>query len=114
MWRGVVSIAFVIDVFSRCLVGWRAAPSVGSVGDAYAHALAEIVIGVFKTEVIHRDEPWRGFEAAGMATLESVAGSIKSAYWHRWAMFCRPSSRRSMTTHTTPTRPWVYSTEPVS
>ena len=31
------------------------------------------MIGVFKTEVIHRDGPWRGFEDVEMATLEWVA-----------------------------------------
>ena len=50
-----------------------AAPSVGSVGDAYDNALAETVIGLFKTEMIHRDGPWRGFEDVEMATLEWVA-----------------------------------------
>ena len=39
-----------------------AAPSVGSVGDAYDHALAERVIGLFKTEVIARQGPWRGLD----------------------------------------------------
>jgi putative transposase len=32
-------------------------PSVGSVGDSYDNALAESVIGLFKTEVIHRLGP---------------------------------------------------------
>ena len=50
-----------------------AAPSVGSVGDAYDNAFAETVIGLFKTEVIHRDGPWRGFEDVEMATREWVA-----------------------------------------
>ena len=45
-------------------------PSVGSVGDSYDNALAETVIGLFKTEVIHRRGPWRGFEAVEHATLE--------------------------------------------
>ena len=55
------------------LAAARAAPSVGSVGDAYDNALAETVIGLFKTEVIHRDGPWRGFEDVVMATREWVA-----------------------------------------
>ena len=50
-----------------------AAPSVDKVGDAYDNALAETVIGLFKTEVIHRDGPWRGFEDVEMATLAWVA-----------------------------------------
>ena len=120
-WAGFVYGAFVIDVFARCLVGWRVsasmrtdfvldaleqaihargcdaltglvhhsdqgvqylsmrytdrladadiAPSVGSRGDAYDNALAESVIGLFKTEVIQRKGPWRSLEAVEFATL---------------------------------------------
>jgi len=32
--------------------------SVGSVGDSYDNALAEIIIGLDKTEVIRRRGPW--------------------------------------------------------
>jgi len=45
------------------------APSVGSQGDAYDNALAESVIGLFKTEVIRRQGPWRSLEAVEFATL---------------------------------------------
>jgi len=48
------------------------APSVGSVGDSYDNALAETVIGLFKTEVIRRIGPWRSIEAIEFATLEWV------------------------------------------
>ena len=121
-WRGFVFVAFVIDVFSRTIVGWRASsslrtdlaldaleqalwarpdtdhlvhhsdrgvqylsiryterlaeagiePSVGSVGDSYDNALAETVIGLYKTEVIRRRGPWRNLEAVEFATLEWV------------------------------------------
>lgn len=47
-------------------------PSVGSVGDSYDNALAETIIGLFKTEVINRRGPWRSFEAVEYATLEWV------------------------------------------
>ncbi len=47
-------------------------PSVGSVGDSYDNALAESVIGLFKTEVIHRLGPWKSFEAVEYKTLEWV------------------------------------------
>jgi transposase InsO family protein len=47
-------------------------PSVGSVGDSYDNALAESVIGLFKTELIRRRGPWRGLEAVEFATLEWV------------------------------------------
>src|SRR5690606_8336984 len=123
-WRGFIYVAFVIDVFSRRIVGWRVSsslrsdlaldaleqaicereearedrlvhhsdrgvqylsiryterlaeagiePSVGSRGDSYDNALAESVIGLFKTEVIRRRGPWRGHEDVEFATLEWV------------------------------------------
>jgi len=132
-WRGFVFVAFVIDVFSRRIVGWRAAASmrtdlaldaleqaiydrcdndtgdlvhhsdrgsqylsiryterladagiecsVGSRGDAYDNALAESVIGLFKTEVIRRRGPWRSLEAVEFATLEWV-----DWFNHRWLL----------------------------
>jgi transposase InsO family protein len=48
------------------------APSVGSRGDAYDNALAESVIGLFKTEVIRRLGPWRHLDAIEFATLDWV------------------------------------------
>ena len=121
-WAGFVYVAFVIDVFSRMIVGWRVSsslrsdlaldaleqaiwsrpgidelvhhsdrgcqylsiryterlaeagiePSVGSVGDSYDNALAESVIGLYKTELIRRRGPWRTLEAVELATLEWV------------------------------------------
>lgn len=47
-------------------------PAVGSVGDSYDHALAESVIGLYKTEVIRQRGPWRNLEAVEFATLEWV------------------------------------------
>ncbi len=121
-WQGFAYVAFVIDVFSRTIVGWRVstslrsdlaldaleqalharpdrvglihhsdhgghylsvryterladagiAPSVGSVGDSYDNALAESVNGLFKTEVIYRQGPWRDADAVELATLTWV------------------------------------------
>jgi len=121
-WGGMVYVAFVIDVFSRRIVGWRASAtmrtdlaldaleqaiyarqpdaslvhhsdrgvqylairyterlaeagiegSVGSRGDSYDNALAESVIGLFKTEVIRQQGPWRGLEHVEYATLDWV------------------------------------------
>jgi len=48
------------------------APSVGSTGDAYDNALAETVIGLFKTEVIQRRGPWRSLEMVELAVLAWV------------------------------------------
>jgi transposase InsO family protein len=121
-WAGFVYVAYVIDVFSRKIVGWRVSnslrsdlaldaleqalharpdlhelvhhsdrgvqylsiryterlaeagiePSVGSVGDSYDNALAETIIGLYKTEVIRRNGPWRNLEEVEFATLEWV------------------------------------------
>src|SRR3546814_435243 len=40
--------------------------------DPRDNALAETVIGLYKTEVIHRRGPWRSVEAVEIATLEWV------------------------------------------
>jgi transposase InsO family protein len=47
-------------------------PSVGSVGDSYDNALAESIIGLYKTELIRRRGPWRDLEAVEFATLKWV------------------------------------------
>ncbi len=46
--------------------------SVGSVGDSYDNALAETIIGLFKTEVIRARGPWRNIDDVEYATLEWV------------------------------------------
>jgi putative transposase len=48
------------------------APSVGSRGDSYDNALAETIIGLFRTEVIRLKGPWRHLEAVEFATLDWV------------------------------------------
>jgi putative transposase len=119
-WAGMVYVALVIDVFSRKIVGWRAAtsmttnlvldalemavalrdgnvdgviahsdagsqytsityterlgeigaaPSIGSVGDAYDNAMAESTIGLYKTELINRKGPWRNVDHVEIETL---------------------------------------------
>ena len=46
--------------------------SVGSVGDAYDNALAESQIGLFKTELIHQEGPWRDVDNVEAATADWV------------------------------------------
>jgi transposase InsO family protein len=58
--------------YSERLAEAGAQPSVGSVGDSYDNALAETIIGLFKTEVIHHRGPWKNLEAVEYATLEWV------------------------------------------
>jgi putative transposase len=123
-WSGTVYVAFVIDVFARRIVGWKASTSmatqfvldaleqaiwqrklpenkrlthhsdrgsqylsikyterladaeinlsVGTVGDAYDNALAECVIGLFKTEVINQIGPWKSMREVEWETLKWV------------------------------------------
>jgi putative transposase len=126
-WTGMVYVAFVIDAYSRRILGWRAATSMrtalvlnaldqalrtrrrdgsrdlaglvhhtdagsqytsiafterlagagvsasaGTVGDAYDNALAESVIGLFKTELIKPRGPWRTAERVEIATMNYV------------------------------------------
>jgi putative transposase len=49
-----------------------AVTSVGSVGDSYDNALAETIIGLYKTELIRRRGPWKGIDQVEYATLEWV------------------------------------------
>ena len=127
-WAGVVYVAFVVDTFSRRIVGWSAslsketqlvldaldmglwqrdrdgrppvpgelvhhsdagsqytsfrlaehldaaqiAASIGSVGDAYDNALMESTIGLFKTEVIKPQRPWKTLSHVELATAEWI------------------------------------------
>ena len=150
-WSGFCYTAFVIDAFSRAIVGWRvssslraelaldalemaiwsrrpddlaglvrhsdrgvqypsikyterladegAVTSVGSKGDSYDNALAETVNGLYKTELIRAQGPWRTADQVELATagwvawwnaerLHSACGDIppaefEAAYHHR-------------------------------
>jgi putative transposase len=48
--------------FTDRLVQAGADPSAGSVGDAYDNALAETTIGLYKTELIKAEGPWRDLD----------------------------------------------------
>ena len=48
------------------------APSIGSAGDAYDNAMAESTIGLYKTELISRQGPWKTPEQVEFATLEYI------------------------------------------
>ena len=125
-WSGFVYVAFVVDAYSRRIVGWQASRSlktdlalhaleqaiwdrqqgdhdldglvhhsdrgvqylsiryterlaadgvvnsVGSRGDSYDNALAETMIGLYKTELVRNRGPWRGLDDLELATLEWV------------------------------------------
>ena len=46
--------------------------SIGTVGDSYDNALAETTIGLYKTECIRHDGPWRGVGDVELATCSWV------------------------------------------
>jgi len=123
-WAGMVYSAFVMDAFSRRILGWQtsttlrtdlaldalemalwtrrkedlsgvihhsdrgvqylsiryterlaeagAVTSVGSRGDSYDNALAETIIGLYKTELIRKRGPWKNLDDVEFATLEWV------------------------------------------
>jgi transposase InsO family protein len=48
-------------------------PSVGRVGDSYDNALAETIIGLYKTEIVEPRGPWKSFDAVEYAVAEWVA-----------------------------------------
>ncbi len=81
-------------------------PSVGSRGDADDNALAESVIGLFKTEVIRRRGPWRTVEAVEFATLAWVDWFNTQRFSSRSDTSLRPSTKRAAISRP----PWPAST----
>jgi putative transposase len=72
-----------------------AANSVGSKGDSYGNALAETIIGLYKTELIRRRGPWKGRDDVEYTTLE----------WVDWFNHRRLSSNPSSTFHRQSSKP---------
>jgi len=126
-WSGMAFTAFVSDVFSRRIVGWRTAPSmptelpldalemalwtrargghdvtgvihhsdagsqytairystrlldagalasIGTVADSFDNAMAESVVGLYKTECTRPEGPFRGVDDLELATCSWVA-----------------------------------------
>jgi putative transposase len=58
--------------YTERLADAGAVASVGSRGDSYDNALAETIIGLYKTELIRRRGPWKGIDQVEYATLEWV------------------------------------------
>jgi putative transposase len=58
--------------YTERLADAGAVPSIGSVGDSYDNAMAESIIGLFKTELIRRKGPWKSLDDVEIATLEWV------------------------------------------
>lgn len=51
----------------------RRSSTASSRNDGVDNALAEIINGLYKAEVVHRRSPWKTREAVELATLEWVA-----------------------------------------
>ena len=67
----------------------------GTVGDSYDNALAETIIGLYKTEVIRTRGPWKTLDDVEYATLEwGQTGSIIVVCWRPSAMCRRLSMNR--------------------
>jgi putative transposase len=54
-------------------------PSIGTVGDAYDNALAETTIGLYKTECIRQDSPFRTGPLQTVADVEDI-----TSQWVHW------------------------------
>ncbi|PIJ28586.1 hypothetical protein BMW24_023435 [Mycobacterium heckeshornense] len=54
-------------------------PSIGTVGDAYDNALAETIIGLYKTEAIRKDSPFRTGPLRSVHDVEHL-----TADWVHW------------------------------
>jgi transposase InsO family protein len=86
-WRGFTYVAFVIDVFSRRIVGWRASNSLRSdlALDALEQALYDRTIGESERLVHHSDRgvqylSIRYTERLAEAGIESSVGSVGDSY----------------------------------
>ncbi|MGI8559124.1 MAG: IS3 family transposase [Solirubrobacteraceae bacterium] len=58
--------------FTQRLIDAGVDASIGSVGDGYDNALAESTIGLYKTELVRRQGPWKTLDQLELATLEWV------------------------------------------
>jgi transposase InsO family protein len=58
--------------YSERLAEAGAVTSVGSKGDSFDNALAESMIGLYKTELVRNRGPWKGIDQVEYATLEWV------------------------------------------
>lgn len=59
--------------YSNHLANAGVQPSVGHVGSSYDNALAETVIGLFRTELIHPNGPWQDLREVEFATLDWIS-----------------------------------------
>ena len=74
-------------------------PRSAAAATAYDNALAESVIGLYKTEVIRHEGPWKGLEEVEFATLEWVDWFNNRGCLSRSATSHRRSSSRAYYAH---------------
>lgn len=67
-------------------------PSIGSVGDAYDNALAETTIGLYKTEAVREDSPFRAGPLQGLRDVEQITADWVS--WYNQARLMHRLGRR--------------------
>ena len=77
------------------LAGLR--PSIGSVGDAFDNALAETTIGLYKTEAVRDDSPFRAGPLRGLADVEAITAAWVS--WFNQARLMHRLGRRPPVEH---------------
>jgi putative transposase len=70
-----------------------AVTSVGSRGDSFDNALAETIIGLYKTELIRRRGSWRAGTRSSTPPWSGSTGSTTAGSWRPSAMSRPPSSR---------------------
>ena len=58
--------------YANRLLEAGAVASIGTVGDSYDNAQAETLIGLYKTELVRHEGPWRGVDSLELATLNWV------------------------------------------
>lgn len=83
--------------FTESLALQGLSASIGSIGDAYDIALAESIIGLFKTEVVNRHGPFKTLAAAEFALMEWVDW-YNNARLHSRLGYLTPSNTRAPTT----------------
>jgi putative transposase len=90
-------VQYLSVAYSEHLATAGIKPSTGAVGSSHDNALAESVIGLYKTELIKPRRPWKGLDDLEIATAEWVDWST-IADPSSTAMTSRPSRQRSLTT----------------
>ena len=66
-WPSIAYTAFVIDVFSRRIVGWRTASTMPT-----ELPLDALEMALYKAECVRHDGPWRSVDALELGALSWI------------------------------------------